>query len=128
VFLQSVGSTGFLPAFSDQYIRQTLIPIARSGSASPIVFASLASLFSILALGSLFAVEGLEAPEVKHYANLSTGALTASQPMVYPSIEVSEALHLRARLELCRQGQSEEQARSMLAMSARICLVVSTLY
>jgi hypothetical protein len=125
VFRETMGHTSAVSAFSDQYIRSTVIPNAKAPMGGLVASVGLASLFSLLAMSSLFAIEGGEAAEVARYADFSIAALIASGPLTSPSLELIEALYLRAMLEFLRQGELEEPARVALALAAQMCLAVS---
>jgi hypothetical protein len=125
VFLQSFGSTGLVAAFSEAYIRNVVIANARAPSGGPLAIAALSTLFSVLAIGSLFAIDHDEAPEVAYYADLGSAASVAMSILTSPSVEAIEALWLRVILEFLRQGQMEERARVAMAIVAQICLAVS---
>jgi hypothetical protein len=125
VFQESIGRTGTVSAFSDHYIRSTVIPNAKAPMGGLVASVGLASRFSLLAMSSLFAVEGAEAAEVARYADFSAAALIASGILTSPSLELIEALYLRALLEFLRQGELEETARVTLALAAQMCLAVS---
>lgn len=114
-----------LPAFSRQYVQANLIPAAFSGEGH-LALAALTSLFAILAIGALFAVDGPgEAAEVARFGTLSTSAMAASGVLSSPSLELVEGVFARSMLELFRQGQLEESARHTFAIAAQMCLAVS---
>lgn len=123
-FRDFVGGTGIMSAFTAQYTQDFLIPNARSQPCGILGLKCLAILYALLAAGSLFAMDGSEPPEVTHYADLSSAALIATGVFKSPSIEVVEALYLRAMLEFFRQGPLEEPARVALALAAQMCLQV----
>lgn len=123
VFYASVGNS-LLPAFSAEYVRDTLLPNALHAEGLP-ALAAFTSLFALLGIGALFAVEGPnEEPEVARYGRLSASAMGASAVLASPSIELVEGLYARSMLELLRQGQLEEPARFTLAMATHMCLAV----
>lgn len=123
VFHASVGNS-VLPAFTTDYVRNTLFPTALEATGLP-ALAAFTSLFAILGIGALFAVEGPnEEPEVARYGRLSASAMGASAVLASPSIELVEGLYARSMLELLRQGQLEEPARFTLAMATHMCLAV----
>jgi hypothetical protein len=114
-----------LPAFSRKYVQSNLIPIALSGKGHSALVA-LTSLFAILAIGALFAVDGPgEAREVARFGTLSTSAMGASGMLSSPSLELVEGVFARSILELFRQGSLEEPARYTFAIAAQMCLAVS---
>jgi hypothetical protein len=123
-FRDFVGGTGIMSAFTAQYTQEFLIPNARSQPCGLLSLKCLATLYALLATGSLFVMDGSEPPEVTHYADLSSAALTATGVLKSPSIELVEALYLRAMLEFFRQGNLEELARVSLALAAQMCLQV----
>jgi hypothetical protein len=125
VFHQCYGSTGYVSAFSDQYIQSSVIPNARHPSGGLPALVGLGTLFALLAIGSLFAVDGGEAPEVAHYADLSAAAIAASGVLSFASMELIEALYLQAVLAFLRQGPWEEPSRAGFAMAAQMCIAVS---
>jgi hypothetical protein len=103
------------------YIEQSLIP-ASLCSEGLSGLCALGTLFSLLAIGALFATPGPgEAPEVHLFAQVSTWAISALSPIGSPSLELIEALYAWAIREMLRQGQQEETARSVLAMACRMC-------
>jgi hypothetical protein len=104
---------------------QSLIPAALFGEGRSGLYA-LGSFFALLAVGCLFAVPGPgEAPEVKHFALLSAGALGAGCMLAHPTLELIEGLYVRAILELFRQTAQEETARSTFTLACEMCYDVS---
>jgi hypothetical protein len=123
VFHDSIGSS-LLPAFTTQYIKSTLMPNALH-SDGVLGLATLSTLYALLAIGGLFAVEGPgEAPEVARFAWLSSSAFCPIGILTSPSLELIEGIYTRGMLELLRQGPKEEIARFSLAMAGQMCLAV----
>jgi hypothetical protein len=102
-----------------------VIPRALRGE-GPRSLAALSTLFSMMAIGALFAVPGPgEAVQVNHYGRISSIAVGNIGPLSTALIEVIEATFARAYLELLRQGPWEEPARTSLALTCHRCFIVS---
>jgi hypothetical protein len=124
VFHGEVGDSA-MSAFTREYVQGTVIPRALQGE-GPRALAALATLFSIMAIGTLFMIPGPgEAPQVDHYAQISSIAIGNIGALSTAFIEVIEATYARAFLELLRQGPWEEAARASLALACHRCFVVS---
>jgi hypothetical protein len=123
IALAEIGIT--LIAFTPEYIEHTILPTALDGE-GPRALHTLISLFSLLAIGALFAVPGPgETPEVDRYGYLSAAAIAASTPIISCTVELIEGVYARNILELMRQGHLEEVSRSALAMTCKMCYDVS---
>jgi hypothetical protein len=114
-----------MTAFTREYVQDTVIPRALRGE-GPRSLAALGTLFSLMAIGALFAVPGPgEAVQVNHYARISSIAVGCVGPLSTALIDVIEATFARACLELFRQGPWEEPARTSLALTCHRCFIVS---
>jgi hypothetical protein len=123
IALAEMGVT--LMAFTPEYVQHTILPAALYGEGFRALH-TLISLFSLIAIGALFAVPGPgEAQEVYRYGVLSGAAITASAPIISRTVELIEGIYIRNIFELMRQGQLEEPARSALALAYRMCYDVS---
>jgi hypothetical protein len=121
------GSSFFI-AFTPDYVEQSLIPATLYAEGRRGLHA-LASFFTLLGVGCLFAVPGSEeTPEVKHFAELSGAAIAAAGVLAYPALELVEALYVRALLEMFRQTTMEEKARSTLILACQMCYDVSAIF
>jgi hypothetical protein len=114
----------FLPAFTRDYVQEQLIPKAIRGSGETALLA-LISLFGLLAIGALFAMDGPhEAPEVAYYGRTCAEGVAALGPLGSPSIELIEGMYARAMLEFFRQGPVEEPTRCLFAIQVHMCISV----
>jgi hypothetical protein len=124
LFHGEIGDS-MMTAFTREYVRDTVIPRALQGE-GPRSLAALSTLFSMMAIGALFAVPGPgEAVQVNHYARLGSLAVGGIGSLSSALIEVVEATFARAYLELLRQGPWEEPARTALALTCHRCFIVS---
>lgn len=118
----------YLPALTVEYVQDSMIPKSIDGSGEPALL-SLSTLFSLMAIGALFAVEGPdEAQEVSYYSRTATEGLAALGVLASPSLWMIEAVYARVMLELFRQGPQEEPTRCMLAVASHMCLSVCPSY
>jgi hypothetical protein len=118
------GSTFFI-ALTPDYVEHSLVPAALDGEGRRGLRA-LGSFFALLGIGYLFAVAGPgEAPEVRHFAQLSAAAISAADVLAFPALELIEALYASAMLEMFRQTSKEEAARSSLTLACQMCYDVS---
>jgi hypothetical protein len=117
--------TLYLIAFTPEYVKRFLIPAARYAKGLHGLYA-LCSFFALLGIGCLFAIPGTEAgPEARRYGRLSSIALSAIGILASPALELIEALHARAMLELFHQSNLEETARSGHSLACQMCYDVS---
>jgi hypothetical protein len=120
--------THYLPALTVEYVQDSLIPKAIGGSGEPALLC-LSTLFSLMAIGALFAVDGPnEAQEVSYYSRTATEGIAAMGVLASPSLWMIEAVYSRVMLELFRQGSQEEPTRCMLAVASHMCLSVCLSY
>jgi hypothetical protein len=117
--------TLYLIAFTPEYVNRFLIPAARYAKGLHGLYA-LCSFFALLGIGCLFAIPGNEAiPVARRYGRLSSIALSAIGILDSPALELIEALHARAILELFHQSTLEETARSGHSLACQMCYDVS---
>jgi hypothetical protein len=111
----------YLPAFTVGYVQGTVIPRALHGRDNTTLLA-LSTLFALMGIGALFAMEGpTEAEEVAYYGHAAAEGIAAMGVLAAPSLEMIQAIHARSLLEFFRQGSQEEPTRCLLAIAALMC-------
>jgi hypothetical protein len=124
IFHGEIGDA-VLPAFTREYVQQTVIPRALYGEGR-LAVAALSTLFALMSIGALFMVPGPgEAPEVGQYERLSFMASCALGSFSTPFLEAIECDHARCYLDLLRQGTLEESRRAAIAVSCQQSFIVS---